>query len=68
MFIMKNMVLQHMLSVANNIRSRRVMDKIGMRHNPKDDFNHPKLSKNSPLCRHVLYRLVPLNNQKLREL
>jgi len=44
-------------TVENNIRSRRVMEKIGMHHNPHDDFNHPKLSKNSPLCRHVLYRL-----------
>lgn len=44
-------------TVENNIRSRRVMEKIGMQHDPHDDFNHPKLSKNSPLCRHVLYRL-----------
>jgi hemerythrin-like domain-containing protein len=34
------------------------MEKIGMQHDPHDDFNHPKLSKNSPLCRHVLYRLT----------
>ena len=44
-------------TVENNIRSRRVMEKIGMHHNPHDDFDHPKLPKNSPLCRHVLYRL-----------
>jgi RimJ/RimL family protein N-acetyltransferase len=44
-------------TVENNIRSRRVMEKIGMHHNPHDDFDHPKLQKNSPLCRHVLYRL-----------
>jgi RimJ/RimL family protein N-acetyltransferase len=44
-------------TVENNIRSRRVMEKIGMQHDPHDDFDHPKLSKNSPLCRHVLYRL-----------
>jgi len=55
-------------TVENNIRSRRVMEKIGMCHNPKDDFDHPKLPKNSPFCRHVLYRLTRLNNQKLREL
>ncbi|HEY2566853.1 MAG TPA: GNAT family N-acetyltransferase, partial [Candidatus Aquirickettsiella sp.] len=44
-------------TVENNIRSRRVMEKIGMHHNPQDDFDHPKLPKNSPLCWHVLYRL-----------
>ena len=52
-------------AVENNIRSRRVMEKIGMHHSPHDDFEHPKLSKNSPLSRHVLYRLTRnLNNQK----
>ncbi|WP_339049636.1 GNAT family N-acetyltransferase [Rickettsiella endosymbiont of Xylota segnis] len=44
-------------TAENNIRSRRVMEKIGMHHNPQDDFDHPKLPKNSPLSRHVLYRL-----------
>ena len=44
-------------TVENNIRSRRVMEKIGMHHNPHDDFDHPKLPKNSPLCPHVFYRL-----------
>lgn len=33
------------------------MDKLGMTHNPADDFDHPKLSDGRPLCRHVLYRL-----------
>jgi len=45
-------------TTENNTRSRRVMEKIGMHHNPHDDFYHPKLSKDSPLCRHVLYRLT----------
>lgn len=40
-----------------NLRSRRVMEKIGLHHDPKDDFDHPKLAKTSPLLRHVLYRL-----------
>ena len=44
-------------TVKNNFRSRRVMEKIGMYHNPIEDFDHPKLPKDSPLCRHVLYRL-----------
>lgn len=40
-----------------NCPSRRVMKKIGMTHDPKDDFDHPKLDKNSSLRPHVLYRI-----------
>lgn len=41
---------------AINTPSRRVMEKLGMSHDPADDFDHPKLSPDDPLCRHVLYR------------
>lgn len=44
-------------TVPNNIRSRRVMEKIGLHYNNSDDFDHPKLEKSHPLCRHVLYRI-----------
>jgi RimJ/RimL family protein N-acetyltransferase len=40
-----------------NARSRRVMEKIGMAHDPADDFDHPRLPEGHPLLRHVLYRL-----------
>ena len=43
---------------VNNLKSRRIMEKIGLKHDSKDDFDHPKLDKTSPLCRHVLYRLT----------
>jgi RimJ/RimL family protein N-acetyltransferase len=43
-------------TVENNLTSRRVMEKIGLHHAPKDDFNHPKLHGHK-LERHVLYRL-----------
>jgi RimJ/RimL family protein N-acetyltransferase len=39
-----------------NVRSRRVMERIGMTHSPIDDFDHPALSEGHPLRRHVLYR------------
>lgn len=39
-----------------NAPSRRVMEKIGMRRDPADDFDHPALPKGDPLRRHVLYR------------
>jgi RimJ/RimL family protein N-acetyltransferase len=44
-------------TVPANIRSRRVMGKIGMTHNSADDFDHPGLPEGHPLRRHVLYRL-----------
>ena len=40
-----------------NLRSRRVMEKLGMRHDPAEDFDHPSLAEGHPLRRHVLYRL-----------
>ena len=43
---------------AGNIRSRRVMEKIGMVHRSEEDFDHPRIPQTSPLCRHVLYRLT----------
>jgi RimJ/RimL family protein N-acetyltransferase len=40
-----------------NRRSRAVMERLGMRRDPADDFDHPKLPEDHPLRRHVLYRL-----------
>jgi ribosomal-protein-alanine N-acetyltransferase len=40
-----------------NSRSRRVMEKIGMRHDAQGDFAHPALPAGHPLQRHVLYRI-----------
>ncbi len=40
-----------------NVRSRRVMEKLGMTHDPADDFEHPVLPPGHPMRRHVLYRL-----------
>lgn len=44
-------------TVPDNIRSRRVMEKIGLQHAEKDDCDHPKLPDGHKLKRHVLYRL-----------
>ena len=46
-------------TVPGNIRSRRVMEKIGMTHNASEDFDHPNLPEGHPLRRHVLYRSRP---------
>jgi RimJ/RimL family protein N-acetyltransferase len=45
-------------TVPDNLRSRRVMEKIGMTRSPADDFDHPGLPQDDRLCRHVLYRLA----------
>ena len=40
-----------------NRRSQRVMEKLGMKREPADDFEHPLVPAGSPLRAHVLYRL-----------
>jgi RimJ/RimL family protein N-acetyltransferase len=44
-------------TVPANVRSRAVMERLGMIHDPADDFDHPKLPDGHHLRRHVLYRL-----------
>lgn len=45
-------------TVPANARSRRVMEKLSMLREPGEDFDHPRVELNSPLRRHVLYRLT----------
>lgn len=40
-----------------NEPSWRVMERLGMRHDPADDFEHPRVAIGHPLRAHVLYRL-----------
>src|SRR6185369_3079349 len=58
-FGFKQLGLAEILSftVPANLRSRRVMEKIGMTHNSADDFDHPFLASGHSLSRHVLYRI-----------
>ena len=44
-------------TVPANIRSRRVMEKIGMKRDRIGDFDHPLLPEGHPMRRHVLYRI-----------
>lgn len=44
-------------TVPANVRSRAVMERIGMTRSPEDDFDHPALPEGHPLRRHVLYRI-----------
>jgi len=43
-------------AVANS-PSRAVMERLGMTHDPAEDFDHEALAPDSPLRRHVIYRL-----------
>lgn len=45
-------------TVPGNAKSRRVMEKIGMVHDPDGDFDHPRQPEGDPLRRQVLYRLT----------
>jgi RimJ/RimL family protein N-acetyltransferase len=45
-------------TAVGNQRSRRVMERIGMRRDHAGDFDHPRVPEGHPLRRHVLYRLT----------
>lgn len=46
------------LTSRDNGRSRAVMERLGMSHDPADDFEHPAIPPGDPLRGHVLYRLA----------
>lgn len=44
-------------TTITNTRSSGLMKRLGMQHDLSEDFDHPMLETDSPLLRHVLYRL-----------
>jgi RimJ/RimL family protein N-acetyltransferase len=46
-------------TAVTNVRSQRVMQKLGMTHDAADDFDHPNVPEGDPLRPHVLYRIRP---------
>jgi len=46
------------ITTAANAPSRKLMDRLGMRHVPEDDFERPVVSADSPLRPHVVYRIA----------
>jgi RimJ/RimL family protein N-acetyltransferase len=46
-------------TAAVNDRSRRLMERIGLKRDPAEDFFHPTIERSSPICLHVLYRGRP---------
>ena len=52
--------LAHLISMTavQNVRSRAVMARLGLRHDPADDFDHPLVPDGHRIERHVLYRMT----------
>lgn len=44
------------MTTVTNARSRRVMEKLDMTYDARDDFENPRLPQGHPLRPHVLYR------------
>jgi len=44
-------------TAATNLPSQRVMQRLGMRRDPAEDFEHPKVPVGCPVRPHVLYRI-----------
>jgi RimJ/RimL family protein N-acetyltransferase len=45
-------------TTTKNVRSRAVMERLGMWHDREHDFDHPVIPEGSPVRPHVLYRLT----------
>jgi ribosomal-protein-alanine N-acetyltransferase len=46
------------MTAVTNLRSQRVMERIGMTRDPADDFLHPNVADGHRVQPHVLYRIV----------
>jgi RimJ/RimL family protein N-acetyltransferase len=45
------------MTAVPNLRSQRVMARLGMTRDSGGDFDHPRIEEGHPLRRHVLYRI-----------
>ena len=54
-----NLPLEELVSmtIAANVRSQRVMQKLGFVRDPSADFDHPSVPLEHPARRHWLFRL-----------
>lgn len=52
-------------TAEHNIRSRKVMERIGMVYSEDEDFDHPAIPVGHPVRKHVLYRLGRPTHEKV---
>jgi RimJ/RimL family protein N-acetyltransferase len=59
-FAFDDLALAEVVSFTShtNVRSQRVMRRLGMTRDPADDFDHPALEVGHPLRRHGLWRMA----------
>ena len=57
-YAFSNLHLDQLVSFTTetNLRSRKLMERLGFSHDSSDDFMHPLVEENHPLRPHVLYR------------
>jgi RimJ/RimL family protein N-acetyltransferase len=55
------------MTTTTNLNSMRVMQKIGMKTNPKENFQHPLVEDGHRLQEHVLYRISKEQWSRSRE-
>jgi ribosomal-protein-alanine N-acetyltransferase len=56
-FLERDLVEVVSFTFEGNLRSRAVMERLGMTRNPSEDFDHPNLPVGHRVARHVLYRM-----------
>ncbi len=53
------------LTASVNLRSQRVMERLGMKRDPHEDFQHPQLPVGHPARAHVLYRISRMRQRTI---
>lgn len=57
-YAFQTLKLEELVSFTSqwNSPSMRLMERLGFTRDPKEDFDHPRIPIDHPICRHVLYR------------
>jgi RimJ/RimL family protein N-acetyltransferase len=71
-FAFQDLGLQEIVSftAVPNLRSQRLMQRLGMTHSPRESFEHPMIPVGHPIRPHVLYRIrnSPVEIEKLNQM
>lgn len=62
-WVWEKLAVDHVVAITSvgNTRSRGLMERLGMAYLPDGDFDHPNVPADSPLVRHVTYRIARQN-------